>query len=189
MVRFGLSPSCFISRTASHAATLQPPSSIAPCPTSHESMCPPSTTTSSGFSDAAQLGDDVARRRVGQHLRVHLQRHDDLVAAILHAMQHLGVLDAERRRRQLRERRVVARRAGVRILNRERRDRADEHGDRADLRRRRRRPAAIDVRLAIALEARLVGRERMVEQHDLPLRFGGAPRAAPRSCRPRAPAP
>ena len=39
-----------MSRTASHAPTAPPPSSIAPCPTSHESMWPPSTTTSSGFS-------------------------------------------------------------------------------------------------------------------------------------------
>ena len=39
-----------MSRTASHAATAPPPSSIAPWPTSHESMCPPTTTTSSGFS-------------------------------------------------------------------------------------------------------------------------------------------
>ena len=39
-----------MSRTASHAATEPPASSIAPCPTSQESMCPPSTTTSSGRS-------------------------------------------------------------------------------------------------------------------------------------------
>ena len=49
-VRRGRRPSVFMSRTASHAATTPPASSIAPCPTSHESMWPPITTTSSGFS-------------------------------------------------------------------------------------------------------------------------------------------
>ena len=49
-VRRGRRPSAFIRRTASHATTTPPASSIAPCPTSHESMCPPITTTSSGFS-------------------------------------------------------------------------------------------------------------------------------------------
>ncbi len=39
-----------MSRTASQAATLPPASSMAPWPTSQESMWPPSTTTSSGRS-------------------------------------------------------------------------------------------------------------------------------------------
>ena len=49
-VRLGRRPSLSISRAASHAARQPPPSSIAPCPTSHESMWPLTMTISSGFS-------------------------------------------------------------------------------------------------------------------------------------------
>jgi len=38
-----------IRRMASHATKTPPASSITPAPTSHESMCPPITTTSSGL--------------------------------------------------------------------------------------------------------------------------------------------
>jgi hypothetical protein len=101
-VRRGRRFSRFISRTASHAATLPPPSSIAPWPTSHESMWPPITTTSSGLLAADDLGHHVARRHVGQRARAHLERTHDALAAILHAVQHHGVLHAQRGRRDLR---------------------------------------------------------------------------------------
>ena len=65
-VRRGRSPSRCISRTASHAATAPPPSSIAPCPTSQESMWPPSDDHLVRLLPADHLGHHVARRRVGQ---------------------------------------------------------------------------------------------------------------------------
>ena len=50
MVRRGLRPAFMMSRAASHAARQPPPSSIAPWPTSHESMWPLTMTISLGFS-------------------------------------------------------------------------------------------------------------------------------------------
>ena len=50
MVRRGFSPSRWIKATASSDAMIPEPSSCAPWPTSHESIWPPRTTISSGFS-------------------------------------------------------------------------------------------------------------------------------------------
>mmetsp|Transcript_4602 Transcript_4602/g.16197 ORF Transcript_4602/g.16197 Transcript_4602/m.16197 type:complete len:214 (+) Transcript_4602:97-738(+) len=50
MVRRGWRPASFSTRRACHAAMMPPPSSIAPVPTSQESVWPPTTTTFSGNS-------------------------------------------------------------------------------------------------------------------------------------------
>ena len=49
---------------------------------------------------AADLADDVRRVGIGQELGLHLQADADLRAAVLHALQALGVLDRDRGRRE-----------------------------------------------------------------------------------------
>jgi hypothetical protein len=82
-------------------------------------------------------------------------------------MQHRGVLDAQRRRRNPGCRRVVARRSSVRAPDRVRRNRPDQARDGAHARGGR---GAVGSNLP---RGDVVG-ERHVEQHDLPLRVGPA---------------
>ena len=116
----------------------------------------------------ADLADDVGRVGVGQELGLHLQPDPDLRAAVLHALQPLGVLGRDRRRRDLRRALGVAQRAGVRRAQAGRADRADEHGDGAERGRARWSGGAVLHRLAVV-------RERDVEEDDLAAR-GGAGR-------------
>ena len=99
-VRRGRRFSFFMRRSASHVTTQPPPSSVAPAPTSHESRWPPTTTNLVRLLAAAQLADDVGRFGVGLEVRLHLQPHDDAVAAIGHALQPIGVLGGDRPRRE-----------------------------------------------------------------------------------------
>ena len=123
---------------------------------------------------SAHLGHDVARVRIGEHVRLHRERHANGLTAILDAMQHVRILERDRGRRhvvRLGGRVAVAHRARVRCAQRVRRHRAHERRNRAVRRRRICAGEAIDHGLAVCVEGRLVRIEVVVEEHDLSLRL------------------
>ena len=159
-VRRGRRFSFFISRSASHVTMHPPPSSVEPVPTSQESKWPPTTTTSSGRSRPRISPTTLAESASGRNFASIFRRSADLRAAVLHALQALGVLDRDGGRGNLRHAVGVAQRAGVRRAQAGRADGADEHGDGAERCRPRRAGGAV-------LDGFAVGRERDVEEHDL----------------------
>jgi hypothetical protein len=114
-----------------------------------------------------QLRDDVRRLRVGQKLRLHPEREPRVLAALLHPLQHLGRLDCDRGRRNLRLIGRVVHRARVRRLQTDGRDGAHERRDRPVLGRARRARAAV-------LHGRAVSGERHVVDDDTAARLGRA---------------
>ena len=133
-VRRGRRFSFFISRSASHVTTQPPPSSVEPVPTSHESKWPLDDHDFVGQLAAADLADDVGRVGVGEEVRLHLEPDPRRRAAVLHALQPVGVLDRDRGGRNLRLTLGVAERAGVRRAQAGRADGADERRNRAERR-------------------------------------------------------
>ncbi len=81
-----------------------------------------------GFLAPPDFSDDVGGRRVGLEMRVHPQTHDDAAAAVGHALQQIGVLGRNRRRRNLRGVGRVLQRARVRRAQPRRSDGTDQHG-------------------------------------------------------------
>ena len=135
IVRFGASPSFFSVAAACITITSPAPSSCAPCPTSHESMCAPITTTSSGCT--LPVCSPITFQRLGavrEPLRVELDMDGDSIRSRQPRDQR-RVLHRHRRRRDLRHRVVVLHGARVRQPQRVRRHRSHEHAHRAELRR------------------------------------------------------
>ena len=116
---------------------------------------------------ALEVGDDVARRRIGEQLRAHHELDAHGQPARLQPVQHPGILHRDRGGGNLRHRRVVAQPTGVRARDAERPDRTQQHRHRARLGGRTRTERAV-------LHRRAVVGERHVEQHDLALHVGGA---------------
>ena len=78
---------------------------------------------------AANLGDDVRGVRVGEKPRVHFQAQRDLRAAVLHALESIGVLGGDGGRGDLRLAVSVAQGARVRCPQPRRSDGSHQRGD------------------------------------------------------------
>jgi len=116
---------------------------------------------------AGDFAEDIARRGVGQSDGAHLQMNDDFLAAFLHPLHHLRVLHRDGGVGNLGDAVAVLHRPGVRRCQGNWRDGADQAGHRPG-------PGGFDG--AIAADANGVGVvvERLVDQDNLPGRFGGA---------------
>ena len=114
-VRRGRRFSFFIRRSASHVTTHPPPSSVDPVPTSHESKWPPMTTTSSGSSRPRSSPTTLAESASGRKCASISSCRRDGRAAVLHALQPVGILGRHRggRNLRLRRRRSAARRCAA----------------------------------------------------------------------------
>ncbi len=96
-----------------------------------------------GILRALQLGNDVRRFHIGQHLRIHDEPQPEALAPGLHASESLGALDRYCGRRYLRDSFVVSERACVRCVETDRAYRPYEHCDGSVLRRPRGSGSAI----------------------------------------------
>ena len=181
-MRRGVRPLARSSRSASITATQPAPSSDAPWPTSHESMCAPSRTISSGSSRPRSSPMALALGASGSCARA--ERELDLDrAALRQAREQVGVLDRHRRGGNLAHAVVVAERAGVRRAQAHRRHRSDQHRDGAALGGLRRGVEARLHALAVAgVVVRLVERRHaMVDEGDRPSSGAALARSASRS--------
>jgi hypothetical protein len=113
-----------------------------------------------GLFTAAQLCHDVAGLRIGEVPGLHLESQQELVAALLHPMQHHRVLSAQSGGWNPLHGGIVPHASGVRVLNRIGAHRSDQAGDRSRLGCFDRADGAISHRGPVS-------GERDIEQYDL----------------------
>ncbi len=78
---------------------------------------------------SAKLGHHVARRNVREGLRVHLEADGDALAALLHAVEHPGILGCEGGMGDLGNAWIVRHGTGVGGVDRKRPGGANQRGD------------------------------------------------------------
>ncbi len=155
---------------------MEAPSSCAPCPTSHESMWPPITTTSSGWS-VPRISPITSPESASGSMCAAISRCTRTgTPSGVQALQHGGILGRDGGGWNFRLLRVVLHGAGMRNLHGQRRGGAYQHRDRAQSGRAGCAAGAVAARRSVALE-------HVVVDHDLALAPCRAPSAASSSKR------